>query len=113
MRSEVLYLRDIIDAIDAIARFLESLTEEEFRSHEMAQSAVLQKLTLIGEAAARLSKEFQARHPEVEWWPIIGFRNITVHEYFAIDLSIVWSTATNDIPELREQIAKILKKQTD
>jgi uncharacterized protein with HEPN domain len=52
----------------------------------MMNSAVLQKLTVIGEAASRLPKEFTNRFPEIPWVDIIGFRNIAVHEYFAIPL---------------------------
>lgn len=77
----------------------------------MMNSAVLQKLMVIGEAAARLSKEFIQRFPEVPWLDIIGFRNIAVHEYFAIRWDIVWVAATEEVPVLKEQIEKILKEE--
>ena len=66
MRPERLYLTDILEAVDAIGRFLKGLDEEAFLANEMAQSAVLQKLIVIGEAASRLPIEFHAGHPEVE-----------------------------------------------
>jgi uncharacterized protein with HEPN domain len=75
---------------------------------ELRQSGVLQKLIVIGEAAERLPKEFQNTHPELAWSDIIGFRNIAVHEYFAIMWEIVWETAISDVPKLREQITAIL-----
>ena len=84
MRPEKLYLADILEASDAILRFIEPIKEDEFLSDELRQSGVLQKLIVIGEAAARVSKELQAKYPEVEWPDIIGFRNIAVHEYFAV-----------------------------
>jgi uncharacterized protein with HEPN domain len=68
----------------------------------------LQKLIVIGEAAARLSDEFQQKSPEIPWADIVGFRNIAVHEYFAVNWQIVWATATRDVPMLREQISKLL-----
>ena len=93
MRPEKLYLVDILDAADAIQRFIESTNEGEFLRDELRQSGVLQKLIVIGEAAARLPRDFQEKHPEIEWQDIIGFRNIAVHEYFAVMWEIVWETA--------------------
>jgi len=108
MRPERLYLLDIIEAAEAIHRFCEPVSEDQFLQDELRQSAVLQKLMVIGEAAARLPEEFQDQHPDIEWADIIGFRNIAVHEYFAITWSIVWTTALQDVPVLQGQIAKIL-----
>lgn len=65
MRDERLYLTDIVEAADAIARFLARVDQTGFLEDELVQSAVLQKLLVIGEAAARLSKAFRAEHPHV------------------------------------------------
>ncbi len=108
MRTEALYLDDILDAADAIARFLHNIEKEAFLGDELYQSAVLQKLTAIGEAAGRLSQEFRDRHPEVSWRGIISLRNIAVHEYFGINWDTIWHAATQEVPLLREQIAAIL-----
>jgi uncharacterized protein with HEPN domain len=110
MRDEVLYLRDIVDAADAICRFLQDVSRELFFGDEILQSAILQKLIVIGEAAARLPTNFRNQHPDVPWVDIVGFRNIAVHEYFAVSWPIVWVTATQDVPLLREKIAAILKE---
>ena len=74
----------------------------------MRQAAILQKLIVIGEAAARLPDEFYQKHRPIPWLDIIGFRNIAVHEYFAVDWDIVWSTATKDVPALRTQIMELV-----
>jgi uncharacterized protein with HEPN domain len=111
MRPERLFLVDILEAADAIQRFIISTTEEEFLRDELRQSGVLQKLIVIGEAAARLPKDFQEQHTEIEWSDIIGFRNIAVHEYFAIMWEIVWVTAITDVPKLKEQISDILANE--
>ena len=108
MRSEELYLTDIVDAAEAIARFVRGVEREDFYHDELRQSAVLQKLIVIGEAAARLPREFTDRHPDMEWADIVGFRNIAVHGYFSVDWSIVWVTAIQDAPALHRQIARIL-----
>ena len=108
MRREVLYLTDIVEAADAVERFIEGFQYHDLLDDELRQSAVLQKLLVIGEAAARLSRALTERHPEVPWADIVAFRNIAVHEYFAVDWSIVWVTATQDVPVLRQQVATIL-----
>jgi len=113
MRPEKLYLVDIQEAADAVQRFIEPVSEEEFLGDELRQSGVLQKLIVIGEAAGRLPKAFQDKYPEIEWPDIIGFRNIAVHEYFAIMWAIVWETAVSDVPKLRNQIATILETEFD
>jgi uncharacterized protein with HEPN domain len=111
MRREELYLTDILEAADAIRRFVEEVEREDFFDDELRQSAVLQKLIVIGEAAARLPVDFKERHPEIEWVDIVGFRNIAVHEYFAVNWPIVWVAATQDAPELREKVVKILAEE--
>ena len=108
MRRDELYLSDIVEAADSINAFLSERTREDFLRDDLLRSAVLHKLTVIGEAAARLSAEFRARHTEVEWADIVGFRNIAVHAYFAVDWSIVWVAATQDAPRLKRQVAEIL-----
>jgi len=111
MRPERLYLQDILDACDAIERFLRRTTETAFMQDELIQSAVLQKLIVTGEAAVRLPRTFTEQHPGIEWADIIAFRNIAVHEYFAVDWKIVWVTATEDVPSLREKIKALLDQQ--
>jgi uncharacterized protein with HEPN domain len=111
MRREALYLADILEAADAVSRFVKDVEREDFFADEMRQSAVLQKLIIIGEAAARLPIDFRERHSEVEWVDIVGFRNIAVHEYFAISWSIVWITAVEDVPRMQRKIARILAEE--
>ncbi|MBM3125581.1 MAG: DUF86 domain-containing protein [Chloroflexi bacterium] len=98
MRPEKLFLVDIVEAAQAIDRFLSGQDFNEFEHNEMLNSAVLQKLTVIGEAAARLPKEFTNRFHEIPWVDIISFRNIAVHEYFAIRWDIAWVAATEEVP---------------
>ena len=113
MRHDQLYLADILQAAAAIDRFLEGITKDAFLDDELRQSAVLQKLIMIGEAAARLSPELKSRHPEIEWSDIIAFRNIAVHAYFTVDWSIVWYTAKHDVPLLAAQIGAIMDSWQD
>ena len=111
MRRDELYLSDIVEAADSIAAFLSGRDRDSFIQDDLLRSAVLHKLTVIGEAAARVSSDFRERHPEIEWPDIVGFRNIAVHAYFAVDWPIVWVAATHDAPQLRRQVQEILAKE--
>ena len=111
MRPEELYLNDIVEAADAVAAFLAGVTLDDFFQDDLRQSAVLHKLMIIGEAAARLPKDFRDRYPAVEWSAIVGFRNIVVHTYFNVSWEIVWVAATQESQQLKEQISNILASE--
>lgn len=109
MQRNELYLLDIVEASDAIASFIHGIDEVRFVSNDMIRSAVLQKLTIIGEAAAQISTDLRSRHPDIPWRNVVAFRNLVVHAYFRVDWSIVWTTATQDVPDLRNRISKIIQ----
>jgi uncharacterized protein with HEPN domain len=111
MRREHLYLHDIREACDMIQAFLEGMDASAFLASELHKAATLQKLPVIGEAAAHLSQAFREAYPQVEWRDIIAFRNIAVHAYFAVQWEIVWATATDDVPVLRRQVLEILQTE--
>lgn len=111
MRREYLYLQDILDACDMILTFLGGMDAATFLDSPLHQAAILQKLTVIGEAAARLPQAFRDTHPEIEWRDIVAFRNIAVHAYFAVQWDIVWATAIDDVPVLQRQVLEILQSE--
>jgi uncharacterized protein with HEPN domain len=108
MRREELYLRDIVEAVGHISEFVSASGSSGFQESELVRSAVVQKLAVIGEAAARVSEELKARHPEVPWPKIVAFRNILIHAYFGIAWDVVWVAASKESPILGEQVAVIL-----
>ena len=107
-RSERLYLQDIVEAADAIARYLDGRSRDAFLDDEVLCDAVLLRLITIGEAAARVASDTRRGHPDVPWSDVVGFRNIAVHAYFGIDWDIVWRAATSNAPRLRSRIAAML-----
>ena len=112
MRRDDLYLNDIVEAVDHIARFVAGLDFQKFLESELVRSGVVQKLAIIGEAAARISDDLRGRHPRVPWPEIVAFRNILIHAYFGIDWSEVWKAVQSDCPALRDQVAKIVAAET-
>jgi uncharacterized protein with HEPN domain len=112
MRRDQQRLNDILEALDWIAKAITGRTEAEFIVDETLCYAVAQRLTIIGEAVARLTPEITARHNSVPWPDIVGLRNILVHEYFGIYWPLVWQTAVDHAPVLRVQVAAILRAES-
>jgi uncharacterized protein with HEPN domain len=97
-------LKDIINAAQLIAAFVEGFEKDAFIDDWKTRSAVLYQLTVIGEAVKRLSAEFRATHSQVPWALIAGMRDHLVHAYDLVDWDEVWETATRDVPGLLEKI---------
>ena len=107
MRSYKLYLRDIAEAMEAVERFVEGMDLEEFRQDDKTSSAVIKKFEIIGEATNRLPDEFKEAHSDIERYKIVGLRHRIVHEYFGVDLQIIWQIVRKDLPELRANLSRI------
>jgi uncharacterized protein with HEPN domain len=111
MRHEELYLRDILEAAEHISRFIAESGRSGFDQSELVRSAVVQKLAVIGEAAARISIDLKASNADVPWSRIAAFRNILVHAYFGIDWDVMWRAAEKQVPVLRDQVQAILDRE--
>jgi uncharacterized protein with HEPN domain len=111
-RRDRLYLTDIVEAAQSISDFIGRLTEDgkdAFVADDLIRSAVLHKLSVIGEAASRVSESTKARFPEIPWRQARGMRNILVHAYFSVDWEIIWTTATESVPKLAAQVSAIIE----
>jgi len=111
MRPDRLYLLDIIEAADRVDVHLAERNRETFLADVTRQAAVLHELTVIGEAASRLSEPLREAHPATPWAKVVSFRNVVVHQYFGLNWAIVWDTATELVPELRRQVAAVLRAE--
>jgi len=111
MRRDDERLRDILEHIDSAVLAIASKGRPEFDIDPVLQKAVQYDLFIIGEAAANISKDLRTKHPQVPWKDICGLRTKLAHEYFSLDLDVIWRTATDDLPVLRAQIAQILKAE--
>ncbi len=110
MRNDRLRLLDALDQIELIKQF-STHGKDAFLSDLLIQSALLHRLTLLGEACRGVSAELQAAHREVPWAQIVSFRNIVVHEYFGIDLELVWEIIDKEIDGLGSALQSILSAQ--
>ena len=108
-RDSGLYLSDILDSGGAIQEFVKGLSFEQFSNDRKTYSAVIREFEVIGEAVGKLSDELKIKHPNVEWQDIKDFRDLLTHEYFGIDLEIVWKIVHDDLPALIRAVSDILR----
>jgi uncharacterized protein with HEPN domain len=106
------YLQHIAEAIERATSYLNPIPDLiAFQETQQAQDAVIRNIEIIGEAVNKINAsapDFIKEHPEVPWAEMRGMRNVAIHEYFFVDLEIVWSTVRVDFPRLKEQIAALL-----
>ena len=107
MRDDREKLQDILEAIERIERY-SKLGKSNFEENELIQVWITNNLQIIGEASRALTAGFRERHPEIPWSQAIGMRNILVHNYFEIDVEIVWSVVEQNLPDLKNKMQKIL-----
>ena len=103
-----LRVEDILDATARIQRYVEGLTFEQFQADQKTIDAVVRNLEIIGEAVRHLSASQERLPGETPWVDIAGMRNILIHEYFGIDLKIIWHTIVEDLPKLKVQVRGLL-----
>ncbi len=109
--GEIAKLRDMHLAAKQVIEFTERESYDTFLSDKKLQLAVLHCITIIGEAANKISKESAERHNEIPWRGIVGMRNRVVHEYSGVNLKRVWEIVEREIPELAKNLERILPKQ--
>ncbi len=100
MSRDLGHVADLVASAAEIRRYLSDVTQEQFLTDRMRQSAVLHQLTIVGEACRRVSAAFREAHPDVDWPNIIALRNKIVHDYDDINLDSVWTVVNNDLPQL-------------
>lgn len=101
MRDQKLYIHDILKAIDLIESFVENMEYGEFMDDPKTQSAVIRQFEIIGEAVKKLDKNLTAKYPEIEWQAVAGMRDLLIHNYFGVDLDIVWESLKKDLPTFK------------
>lgn len=107
-RPVELLLDDILQAIGRIEQYIKDLSFDAFSEDQKSVDAVVRNLEIIGEAANRLPDEFKERYSEIEWYKVVGLRHRIVHEYFGIDLQIIWQILHKDLLELRDALSQII-----
>mgnify|MGYP002735375362 CR=1 FL=1 len=108
-REWLLRLSDILAALSRVADYTAGMDLAAFTADARTRDAVVWNFAVIGEAARLIPTEIEARFPDVPWASMRGMRNIVIHEYFGIDVEIVWETATRNLPPLGSMLREVIE----
>lgn len=103
-----LYLEDINTAINRIRKYVRGMDLAEFKKDHKTVDAVIRNLEIVGEAAGKLPNDFRKKHDHIPWRKMVGLRNRVAHEYFGVDVEILWQTILEDLPPLKKEIMKLI-----
>ena len=106
-KDNTAYLRLMLDSFAKINRFTKGMTFEDFSSDEKTQSAVIMQLQVTGELAKKVSENFK-KSIDVPWKNMAGLRDLVSHDYFGLDLNVIWHTVKDSVPETEKNIKKYL-----
>jgi uncharacterized protein with HEPN domain len=104
-RDPLVLLEDIMLAIQKIGRYTSQMDHDAFLRNELVIDGVARNLEIIGEAARQLPEEFRRLHTQIPWTAIAGLRNRIIHDYFGLDLEIIWQIIQHDLPVLEKQVS--------
>ena len=100
---------DILECTVKIDEYLNDLDYTDFVKNSMLIDAIVRNIEIIGEASARVPDTVQNKFSDIPWKQLRGIRNRIIHEYFGVDLNIIWHIVKNDIPLLKKQVNKALE----
>ena len=104
-------LQHIIGSAKEIESYIKDITEDGFRNSSLIHFATIKQLEIIGEASNHISEDLQQSYQHIPWPLNFGLRNFLVHEYFNIDLQIVWKIVTTDLPNFKNQILELYQNE--
>lgn len=110
--SDTVRLRHMLDAAREAVSFAAGKSRADLDADRMLALSVVKAIEIIGEAANAVSEPFRTAHPEIPWQDIIGMRHRLINAYFDVNLSVVWSTVTEDLPPLVDALAALLGSET-
>lgn len=105
------YLGHIVEAIDRIESYIGDTPKADFKKNQLLIDAVIRNIEIVGEASNRIYKhhrEFREAHPEVEWRGSYEMRNVIAHDYFKVDLDVVWEAIKNYLPAMKQAVQGLL-----
>jgi len=106
-KDPLIFIEHILENINDVESFTKKVNKEKFFLDREKQKAVIHSIEIIGEATRNLPLEFTVKYPHVEWGKIIAMRNKLSHDYFGVDLDIVWKVIQKDLPSLKKNIQEI------
>jgi len=106
-RDYIDYIDDILNSVEELEEFIEGMDYETFSSDRKTENAVIRSLEVMGEAAAKIPDTIRDKYPDIPWKRMVGMRNKLIHDYFGVDLDIIWAVSTEEIPPLKVHIKRL------
>jgi uncharacterized protein with HEPN domain len=100
-----IFLDHIRESIALIEEYTKDISREQFLNSPQIQDAVMRRLEIIGEAVKNLPADFKIKHPDTPWKKIAGLRDVLIHEYFGVDVKLLWNLIEKDLPVFKQQIS--------
>jgi len=104
------YLEDMDEMLRKLQEFVQGMTFNEFVEDTKTVFAVIRAFEVLGEAAKNIPSEYRNEHPDVPWQKITSLRNKLIHEYFSVNLNVIWNTIHQDIPDLQMLLSPVVKE---
>ncbi len=108
MKNDRPYLADVLRALERVEE-IGRRGRDAFLADWVLQDAAIRNFEIVGEAVKRVSPALQAAHPEIPWADLAGFRDVLIHQYFRVDLEIVWALVEQRVTRLRGDIARVFE----
>jgi uncharacterized protein with HEPN domain len=106
--ADLIRVRHMLEAAMEALSFTRDKSRKDLETHRMLVLSLVKEIEIIGEAAAKVTPEFQNQFPQIPWTTIVGIRNRLIHGYFTVNLDIIWNTVQKDLPVLIKALQKIL-----
>ncbi|GBE18331.1 hypothetical protein BMS3Abin16_00928 [archaeon BMS3Abin16] len=102
------YIQDVLTSIDEVDEFTKDMSFDEFAGDKKTINAVVRSLEVLGEAAKKIPADMRKKNVKVPWNLMAGMRDKLIHQYFSVDLEIVWKVVKEELPPIRPFIEKII-----
>ncbi len=108
-RKNIDLIRDINESIERIISYTRNIGYNDFANDYKTQDAVIRNIEIMGEAAKSLSENIKTDNTDIPWKSIAGTRDKLIHDYFGVNIDIVWNIVKEEIPSLLPKIKIILQ----
>ncbi len=110
MSRDLAYIWDMITAAKKSVEYARGKNADDLMEYQLHVDAIIRQLSVLGEAARRVTEDFKKEHPEIAWKEIIGLRNILIHEYDTVDIDTLWDLLNSDLPDMIEILERIISE---